>query len=249
MVEGNFDGLLLAIEGPNLPISVTAIRLLTKTVFLLNYWEVYNILTWRPAIYVFMKKIEFNFTQCYQDFIIAYRNQTEGHPLDLRTMEMVPDSDDEEQVLLPSLRIVPRHALVGSTKLLNYDPDVIHECQLPQAENAKLPCLRRFSRKYELIRHQETVHSKKKKLFKCFVCVKQNPQLGPRVFTRHDTLAKHIRVNHKILGLAAKEEVAYLKKHAEVVDEDEIRVQVGRRKSKVEGDDKKEDDEEGFYLE
>ena len=50
----------------------------------------------------------------------------------------------------------------SSTKSSNYDPDVIHECQLPSAEEPHKLCLRRFSRKYELIRHQETVHSKKK---------------------------------------------------------------------------------------
>ena len=121
----------------------------------------------------------------------------------------------------------------SSTKSSNYDPDVIHECQLPSAEEPHKLCLRRFSRKYELIRHQETVHSKKKKLFKCFVCVKQNPGVGPRIFTRHDTLAKHIRVNHKISGKEAKAEVAYSKKHAEVVEEGDITVHVGRRKTKV----------------
>ncbi|RCK67624.1 Filamentous growth regulator 15 [Candida viswanathii] len=120
-----------------------------------------------------------------------------------------------------------------STKSSNYDPDVVHECQLPSAEEPHKLCLRRFSRKYELIRHQETVHSKKKKLFKCYVCVKQNPGVGPRIFTRHDTLAKHIRVNHKISGKEAKAEVAYSKKHAEVVEEGDITVHVGRRKTKV----------------
>ena len=53
-------------------------------------------------------------------------------------------------------------AIKPSTKSSNYDPDVVHECQLPSAEEPHKLCLRRFSRKYELIRHQETVHSKKK---------------------------------------------------------------------------------------
>lgn len=57
--------------------------------------------------------------------------------------------------------------------------------------------------------------------------------MGPRIFTRHDTLAKHIRVNHEIFGKEAKAEVAYSKKHAEVVEEGDITVHVGRRKTKV----------------
>lgn len=121
----------------------------------------------------------------------------------------------------------------ASARSANYDPDVIHECQLPSAEEPGKLCLRRFSRKYELIRHQDTVHLKKKKLFKCFVCVRQDPVMGPRIFTRHDTLAKHIRVNHRISGKEAKAEVAYSKKHAEIVDEGDITVHVGRRKTKV----------------
>lgn len=119
-----------------------------------------------------------------------------------------------------------------SRKSSNYDPEIVHECQLPLPEEPDKMCLRRFARKYELTRHQETVHSKKKKLFKCFVCVKQDPAIGPRIFTRHDTLAKHIRVNHRISGKEAKAEVAYSKKHAEIVDGD-ITVHVGRRKTKV----------------
>lgn len=134
---------------------------------------------------------------------------------------------------LAAHRIIKKPELKAGARSANYDPDVIHECQLPSAEEPGKLCLRRFSRKYELIRHQDTVHLKKKKLFKCFVCVKQDPVMGPRIFTRHDTLAKHIRVNHHISGKEAKAEVAYSKKHAEIVDEGDITVHVGRRKTKV----------------
>lgn len=135
---------------------------------------------------------------------------------------------------LAAHRIIKKPDLKSTTaRSSNYDPDVVHECQLSSPDEPGKLCLRRFSRKYELIRHQETVHSKKKKLFKCFVCVKQDPAIGPRIFTRHDTLAKHIRVNHRISGKEAKAEVAYSKKHAEIVEEGDITVHVGRRKTKV----------------
>ena len=72
---------------------------------------------------------------------------------------------------LAAHRIIKKtSAAKPSNKSSNYDPDVVHECQLPSADEPDKMCFRRFSRKYELIRHQETVHSKKKKLFKCYVC-------------------------------------------------------------------------------
>lgn len=249
------------------------IRFLTTVLMTLNYWEIYNLLRWRPAIYQFLKLIKFDMTECYARFMrqyMSYKNLE--RPISESNMKLAveerlakerfiarkfkgtnspetdeifgysfdPDLfDDHDKFVLDQLsmgnKAFPRKRSIVDHKLAahkvlkkndmnfvrstNYDPDVIHECHLPSAEKPGVPCLRRFSRKYELIRHQETVHSKRKKLFKCFVCVKQNPQMDPRIFTRHDTLAKHIRVNHRISGKEAKAEVAYSKKHAEIIHE------------------------------
>jgi hypothetical protein len=273
-----------------------------------NYWEIYNLLQWKPAIYHFLLLIQFDIHECYAKFIHDYSNfnylksiQPKALPRkakrrftkrtrssarvgrrgrksrddeddvrdedledeDSEDEDMDDDSLDEAELYTDSAdhdkygdvevsgtvskgkrrsrgskpdghRTIKKPSTSkASNKSSNYDPDVVHECQLPSPDEPHKLCLRRFSRKYELIRHQETVHSKKKKLFKCFVCVKQNPGVGPRIFTRHDTLAKHIRVNHKISGKEAKAEVAYSKKNAEVVEEGDITVHVGRRKTKV----------------
>lgn len=82
--------------------------------------------------------------------------------------------------------------------------------------------------------------------------------MGPRIFTRHDTLAKHIRVNHKMTGHDAKAEVTFSKKNAEIVEEGDITVHVGRRKTKVDFELRatmekrrslrEEQDENGYYL-
>lgn len=303
IVEKCFDIFVkISTNHRNVDLSTRTIRFLTNLIMNLNYWELYNLLTWKPSIYHFLSIIQFDLNECYAKFIEDYSkykydqaslNQTiklkgktkrpkskksisqdSGNsaspvsddaslsPYENLSGSSTPSSflyvnastDDHDKFVSESLagltpsekkkirvdsklaahRIIKKtSAAKPSNKSSNYDPDVVHECQLPSADEPDKMCLRRFSRKYELIRHQETVHSKKKKLFKCYVCVKQSPNIGPRIFTRHDTLAKHIRVNHKISGREAKAEVAYSKKHAEIVEEGDITVHVGRRKTKV----------------
>lgn len=301
IVEKCFDLLIkISTNHRNVDLSTKTIRFLTNLIMSLNYWELYNLLTWKPSIYHFLSIIQFDLNECYAKFIKDYSrykyNQTSSDenvklktknkrpkskksisqesgntvsPMSddasISTSENIsgsstpssfvnPSTDDHDKFVSQSLagltasekkkirvesklashRIIKKTSVAKpSNKSSNYDPDVVHECQLPSADEPDKMCLRRFSRKYELIRHQETVHSKKKKLFKCYVCVKQSPNIGPRIFTRHDTLAKHIRVNHKISGREAKAEVAYSKKHAEIVEEGDITVHVGRRKTKV----------------
>lgn len=297
LVERCFDLLIrISTDQTKMDIATCAIRFLTTVVMSLNYWEVYNLLEWKPAIYKFLKLIHFDMNECYASFIRDYpkysykqntisseemriaaaaKNRREMEDSDDSSPEFDPEAENEdktplyymnkelsedhdrfvlEQMAQPEKdkpiprerrkmrvdsklaahRIIKRADIkVHTSRSSNYDPDVVHECQLPSPDEPRKLCLRRFSRKYELIRHQETVHSKKKKLFKCFVCVKQDPTIGPRIFTRHDTLAKHIRVNHRISGKEAKAEVAYSKKHAEIVEEGDITVHVGRRKTKV----------------
>lgn len=272
-------------------VATLAVRFLTLAIMSLNYWEIYNLLRWRPAIYQFLVLIKFDLSECYARFLRDYNAfKNDEQPLSEKNMKLAveerlakerfisrqfrgPDSPDAEEILgytfdpdlfddhdkfvleqlsmgnrsFPRKRSILGHKVAAHrivkkpdvrdaqyARNSNYDPDVVHECHLPSADEPGELCLRRFSRKYELIRHQETVHSKRKKLFKCYVCVKQDPSIGPRIFTRHDTLAKHIRVNHRISGKEAKAEVAYSKKHAEIVDESAINIPVGRRKAKGE---------------
>lgn len=290
VAERNFDILVkLATAKQEVELSTRSVRFLTLVMMSLNYWEVYNLLVWKPAIYHFLTVIQYNMEESYQDFVRRYTAHTERaklareeeakatKPRRRRGKNDASDGDDHDKFIADVLAggkkkrgrplskpdvakkatrgrpvglrahpSTPRKRRRssnsdngspdpdnGGIKSSNYDPDVVHECQLPSADLPNRMCLRRFLRKYELIRHQETVHSKKKKLFKCYVCVKLSPEIGPRIFTRHDTLAKHIRVNHKISGKEAKAEVAFSKKHAEVVEEGDITVHVGRRKTKV----------------
>lgn len=308
LIEKCFDIFIkISTNHKNVELATKTIRFLTNVIMSLNYWEIYNLLSWKPSIYHFLNIIHFDLNDCYSRFLKDYSkfNYKQSNDIIARVSKaklkaklkakrkrsaikaglltnsisdiddddddlssddksssetpnsffpMGVSSEDHDQFVFEQIsNLTPKekkkirvdaklaaHRIIKKTqtakplnKSSNYDPDVVHECQLPSADEPDKLCLRRFSRKYELIRHQETVHLKKKKLFKCFVCVKQNPSVGPRIFTRHDTLAKHIRVNHKISGKEAKAEVAYSKKHAEVVEEGDITVHVGRRKTKV----------------
>lgn len=291
VVERCFDVIINIVTNLKMvTIATLCVRFLTTLMMSLNYWELYNLLQWRPAIYQFLVLIKLDLSESYRRLLRDYKYfKLSGKPLSDENVKLAieeriakekfiacqfrgvnsPDTDDvlgysfepddfdeHDKFVFDHLtvgKLVPRkrgyvdhkltaHKVVKKQDLAsrefqygrssNYDPDVVHECQLPSADEPGGLCLRRFARKYELIRHQETVHSKRKKLFKCFVCLKQNPYLGPRIFTRHDTLAKHIRVNHRISGKEAKAEVAYSKKHAEIVDESAI--PMGRKKIKGE---------------
>lgn len=292
IIEKCFDILILmATDGKSFALASRAIRFLTQIIMGLTYWQIYNLLLWKPAIYQFLLIIHFDLEECYNNFIRDYsayvkkqvneqrivtrsRAQSltsvverEAKVSDYSEDDQTEESDSDQTDDFPFIQEKPKvkrqkkvkkedkPQAVGQSylkssgnetettdnkwqtnKSANYDPEVVHECQLPAPDEPGKMCLRRFSRKYELIRHQETVHSKKKKLFKCYVCIKQTPNVLPRIFTRHDTLAKHIRVNHKISGREAKAEVQFSKKHAEIVEEGDITVQVGRRKTKVDYD-------------
>ncbi|BFZ62431.1 regulatory particle non-ATPase [Saitoella coloradoensis] len=56
--------------------------------------------------------------------------------------------------------------------------------------NTGLPCNKVFSRPYDLIRHQETIHAQKKPEYKCEICG------DDKVFARADALVRHRRVKH-----------------------------------------------------
>lgn len=95
-----------------------------------------------------------------------------------------------------------------------------HQCDLINPSTG-LPCNKQFSRSYDLIRHQETIHASKKKIFRCVICegrVNGGPGNGKlKTFSRGDALSRHIKVKHGLGGDEAvqlindaKENVEYL---------------------------------------
>lgn len=65
-----------------------------------------------------------------------------------------------------------------------------HRCDIPNPNTGR-PCGKVFSRPYDLIRHQDTIHAPVRKTYTCPMC-------GPdsKTFSRMDALSRHIRVKH-----------------------------------------------------
>lgn len=72
----------------------------------------------------------------------------------------------------------------------------------------KQPCSAQFSRSYDLTRHQNTIHAKKKAVFRCFECISLLGQEGyHKTFSRLDALTRHIKSKHEDLSLERRQEV------------------------------------------
>ncbi|QLQ80332.1 hypothetical protein HG537_0D03330 [Torulaspora globosa] len=72
----------------------------------------------------------------------------------------------------------------------------------------KQPCSAQFSRSYDLTRHQNTIHAKKKAVFRCFECISSLGQEGyQKTFSRLDALTRHIKSKHEDLSLERRQEV------------------------------------------
>ncbi|EGV63952.1 regulatory particle non-ATPase [Yamadazyma tenuis] len=101
-----------------------------------------------------------------------------------------------------------------------YDEILDHHCNLINP-NTGVPCNKQFSRPYDLIRHQETIHAAKKKIFRCVICEgRYNGGKGngkSKTFSRGDALSRHIKVKHQLVGQEALELINDAKENAEFV--------------------------------
>ncbi|GMM38853.1 stress-regulated transcription factor [Saccharomycopsis crataegensis] len=112
------------------------------------------------------------------------------------------------------------------------DSDENNQCMLINP-STNSPCLKKFSRPYDLIRHQETIHASKKKIFRCMICENNykkslddaqangetdKPLHSPKTFSRGDALSRHIRVKHSLTGEAVTEALKYAKDNVEYIN-------------------------------
>lgn len=78
------------------------------------------------------------------------------------------------------------------------------------------PCMKKFSRPYDLIRHQKTIHASKKKIFRCLICIQELGSEGyQRTFSRNDALSRHVKVKHNLQGTEAQRVIQYAKDNVE----------------------------------
>ena len=70
------------------------------------------------------------------------------------------------------------------------------------------PCSAEFSRSYDLTRHQNTIHSKRKIVFRCSECIRFLGTEGfQKTFSRLDALSRHIKSKHEDLSNEERQEV------------------------------------------
>lgn len=93
----------------------------------------------------------------------------------------------------------------------------VHTCHLINPVTGE-PCLKKFSRPYDLIRHQKTIHAAKKKIFRCLVCIQQQGTEGyQKTFSRGDALSRHVKVKHDLSGAEAQKAIQFAKDNVEYV--------------------------------
>ncbi|OBA21925.1 hypothetical protein METBIDRAFT_77466 [Metschnikowia bicuspidata var. bicuspidata NRRL YB-4993] len=95
-----------------------------------------------------------------------------------------------------------------------------HQCDLVNPSSGKV-CNRKFSRPYDLIRHQETIHASEKKIYRCVICegrANGGPGNGKqKTFSRNDALSRHIKVKHGLAGQEALDLINEAKENVEYV--------------------------------
>lgn len=105
-----------------------------------------------------------------------------------------------------------------TTSSNNNNPNEIFTCRLVNLITSE-PCMAEFSRSYDLTRHQNTIHAKKKIVFRCSECIKSLGHDGySKTFSRLDALTRHIKSKHEdltpeqrqVVTKYAKENIGYV---------------------------------------
>lgn len=101
---------------------------------------------------------------------------------------------------------------------INHGPNEIYTCRLVNLVTNE-PCMAQFSRSYDLTRHQNTIHAKKKIVFRCSECIRALGDEGySKTFSRLDALTRHIKLKHEdltpeqrqVVTKYAKENIGYV---------------------------------------
>ncbi|SCU87332.1 LADA_0E03378g1_1 [Lachancea dasiensis] len=120
----------------------------------------------------------------------------------------------KSSTVAPSIPIAKKKTLSESVIQGNASQEV-HSCELINPVT-KESCGKKFSRPYDLIRHQKTIHATKKKVFRCVICIQQQGEEGyEKTFSRGDALSRHIKVKHDLSGPEAQKAIQFAKENVE----------------------------------
>lgn len=139
--------------------------------------------------------------------------------------EMMVDEEPEAIRAEPSVELynapmmhIPQEYHQTAAEITANNPN--HQCDLVNPSTGR-PCNKQFSRPYDLIRHQETIHASKKKIFRCVICEgRVNGGQGNgklKTFSRGDALSRHIKVKHGLGGQDAIDLINEAKENVEYV--------------------------------
>lgn len=123
----------------------------------------------------------------------------------MQQMPVFHHQQSQPMVLLP----LPPSSFESMERLQEQTEE--HHCTLVNPATG-VPCQKLFSRPYDLVRHQETIHAQRKKIFRCLLCDQG------KTFLRGDALLRHIRVKHELAGDEATRAIAFAKENVEYVD-------------------------------
>ncbi|CCD26077.2 uncharacterized protein NDAI_0G03000 [Naumovozyma dairenensis CBS 421] len=90
----------------------------------------------------------------------------------------------------------------------------IYMCSIINSKTKEL-CGAKFSRTYDLTRHQNTIHAKERTVFRCLQCIKLFGGVGQeKTFSRLDALSRHLKTKHiDLTDFQRKEVTKYAKEH------------------------------------
>ncbi|KAG7193083.1 uncharacterized protein KQ657_001200 [Scheffersomyces spartinae] len=182
-----------------------------------------------PQQYALESQIKPDMLNAVESFDLDAISQSSNMNLESNVPDLVSDEDDEmmfeeeESTVAPSVTpattmapedlgfhedhgtVIKRRAKAAhhsaAAEISANNPD--HLCHLVNPSTG-LPCNRQFSRPYDLIRHQDTIHAAKKKIFRCVIC--EGRRFGgegngnSKTFSRNDALSRHIKMKHGIVG-------------------------------------------------
>ncbi|ODV80874.1 uncharacterized protein CANTADRAFT_177540 [Suhomyces tanzawaensis NRRL Y-17324] len=130
--------------------------------------------------------------------------------------QFLSDEDEDEEEKSLNTRVSLPH--MSAAEISANNPT--HACDLINPSTG-VPCHKQFSRPYDLIRHQETIHASKKKIFRCVICEgRMNGGAGNgklKTFSRGDALSRHIKVKHGLVGKEALDLINEAKDNVEYV--------------------------------
>ncbi|OBA21033.1 hypothetical protein METBIDRAFT_11620 [Metschnikowia bicuspidata var. bicuspidata NRRL YB-4993] len=173
-------------------------------------------------LYLFVEmtpeKIQHDFDLC---FVTPTQRAYEEEDYDSDRAKLIEAKEQETiDASMPELPVTPSVFQKAFTKA--HDTGLVkhtflHQCKLMDPESHKT-CLKVFYGKNELHRHQEFVHATKKRMYRCAYCPKEDADEKNKVYPRYDSLARHIRRKHGIVGSENKLAVLLARRVAESED-------------------------------